>query len=66
MIAAVGAGLAGRPPVLPKNGRTQSLLAAAHKAQTATFGTATPLSLGQQAHDKPYQVCMTCLLLLAD
>lgn len=52
---AVRQGLAGRPPVLPKNGRTQSLLAAAHKAQTATFGTATPLSLGQQAHDKPYQ-----------
>ena len=38
-----GAGLAGKPPVLPKNGRTQSLLAAAHQAQSAAFPLAASL-----------------------
>ena len=38
------AGDHGKPPALPRSGRTQLLLAAARKAQTAAFLTADPCS----------------------
>ena len=38
------AGDHGKPPALPRSGRTQLLLAAARKAQTAAFLTANPCS----------------------
>lgn len=44
--------------MLPKNGRTHSLLAAAHKAQAATFVAAAPMPSGQQPdEDRVDQVC---------
>ncbi|KAL0019097.1 hypothetical protein WJX77_003369 [Trebouxia sp. C0004] len=40
--AATKQGTQGKPPVLPRGGRTHSLLAAAHKAQTSAFPIAAP------------------------
>ncbi len=45
----------GKPPVLPRGGRTHSLLAAAHKAQTAAFPIAAPY-LSDQRNLGTYQV----------
>ena len=48
-------GTQGKPPVLPRGGRTHSLLAAAHKAQTAAFPTTAPY-LSDQRNLATYQV----------
>ncbi len=48
-------GTQGKPPVLPRGGRTHSLLAAAHKAQTAAFPIAAPY-LSDQRNVGTYQV----------
>ena len=56
---ASAAGGAGKPPVLPKNGRTQLLLAAAHKAQTAALpgpATAQPSQGDHRTHQRLPQV----------
>ena len=48
-------GTQGKPPVLPRGGRTHSLLAAAHKAQTAAFPIVAPC-LSDQRNLGTYQV----------
>lgn len=52
--AATKQGTQGKPPVLPRGGRTHSLLAAAHKAQSAVFPTAAPY-LSDQRNLGTYQ-----------
>lgn len=52
--AATKQGTQGKPPVLPRGGRTHSLLAAAHKAQSAVFPTAAPY-LSDQRNLGAYQ-----------
>ncbi|DBB10954.1 TPA: hypothetical protein ACH3X3_007408 [Trebouxia sp. C0006] len=53
--AATKQGTQGKPPVVPRGGRTHSLLAAAHKAQTAAFPTTAPY-LSDQRNLATYQV----------
>lgn len=52
--AATKQGTQGKPPVLPRGGRTHSLLAAAHKAQSGVFPTAAPY-LSDQRNLGTYQ-----------
>lgn len=60
----LAAGDHGKPPALPRSGRTQLLLAAARKAQTAAFPIADPYSCETADQPVASQVWAGCAYVI--